>query len=385
MGLPVVKKLRVLHLYRTYFPETQGGLQEAIRQLCLATLPLDVENTVFALARQPEPTVMNLPEGRLVRARSWLEVASCDIGAWGALRRCREAADQCDIIQIHYPWPFADMLLPFIRRRNQPVLVTYVSDIVRQAGLGQLYTPLRRYLLGTAARIVASSPHYAESSPILQRYADKLVCIPHCLSDVESPSVALSAEWEARLGRNFFLFVGVLRYYKGLDFLVAAASHTKATIVIVGDGPEGEKLRQEVQGKGLNHVHFLGALPDADKIALLSLCRGVVFPSHLRSEAFGMTLLEGARAGKPLICCDIHTGTTWINRHEETGLVVPPADPAALAQAMNTLDSDDALCVRLGLGARARWQQCFTPSVVGAAYRDLYDNLLMTRSPALPA
>ena len=371
-----MKKLRVLHLYRTYFPETQGGLQESIRQLCLATQPLGVENTVFALAHQPEPAYMDLPEGRLVRARSWLEVASCDIGAWAALRRCREAADQCDIIQIHYPWPFADMLLPFIRRRNQPVLVTYVSDIVRQKGLGLLYAPLRRYLLGRAARIVVSSRNYAASSDILQQYPAKLVYISHCLKALAPPTAPLLSRWEAQLGRNFFLFVGVLRYYKGLDFLLAAARQVKLPIVIVGKGPEGERLRREAAAQGLDNVHFLGAVPDADKQALFALCRGVVFPSHLRSEAFGMTLLEGAQAAKPLICCEIGTGTTWVNRHNETGLVVPPGDPDALAQAMNTLADDDELCLRLGLAARARWQQCFTPEVVGPAYRKLYDGLL---------
>jgi glycosyltransferase involved in cell wall biosynthesis len=57
--------------------------------------------------------------------------------------------------------------------------------------------------------------------------------------------------------------------------------------------------------------------------------------------------------------------------------VVPPSDAAALALAMNTLRDDDELCVRLGLGARARWQQYFTPEVVGAAYRKLYDDLPM--------
>lgn len=371
-----MKKRRVLHLYRTYFPETQGGLQESIRQLCLATQPLAVENTVFALARQPEPAFMTLPEGQLIRAKSWLEVASCDIGGWTALRRCRQAADQCDIIQIHYPWPFADMLLPFIRRRNQPVLVTYVSDIVRQKGLGLLYSPLRRYLLGSALKIVASSPNYAASSEILQAYRHKLTCIPHCLGEAPAPSESLCRRWEAQLGRNFFLFVGVLRYYKGLDFLLAAASQVNAPIVIVGEGTEGEKLRREAQDKGLNHVHFLGALADADKQALYSLCKGVVFPSHLRSEAFGMTLLEGAQAAKPLICCEIGTGTSWVNRHGETGLIVPPADANALAQAINTLAHDDALCLRLGQGARARWEQCFTPEVVGSAYRQLYDALL---------
>ena len=88
-----MKKLRILHIYRTYFPETQGGGQESIRQFCLATQPLNVENTVFALAHNPEPAVMHLPEGKLVRARSWLEIASCDFGAWAALQRCREKSE----------------------------------------------------------------------------------------------------------------------------------------------------------------------------------------------------------------------------------------------------------------------------------------------------
>lgn len=372
-----MKKLRVLHIYRTYFPETQGGLQESIRQLCLATLPLEVDNTVFALARHPEPAYLDLPEGKLVRARSWFEVASCDFGAWEALRLCRAAADECDIIQIHYPWPFADMLLPFIRRRRQPVVVTYVSDIVRQngMGLGQIYAPLRRYLLGTATRIVASSPNYVASSLTLPAYTNKLVCIPHCLGDVSTPDAALCVRWAARFGTDFFLFVGVLRYYKGLDVLIAAASLVKMPVVILGEGPEGDRLRAEVQRRGLVNVHFVGALPDAEKHALFATCRGVVFPSHRRSEAFGITLLEGARAGKPLICCEIGTGTTWINRPDETGLVVPPEDPVALAQAMTMLASDDVLCARLGAGARARWQQHFTPAVVGSSYRKLYDEV----------
>jgi len=371
-----LRKIRVLHIYRTYFPETQGGGQESIRQFCLATQLLNVENTVFALAHNPEPAVIQLPEGRLVRARSWLEVASCDFGAWDALQRCREVADMSDIIQIHYPWPFADMMLPFIRRRKQPLVVTYVSDIVRQNSLSYLYTPLRRYLLGAATRIVASSPNYVRSSEILRDYPGKVSCIPHCLAETSPPEQGLSAQWAAKLGRDFFLFVGVLRYYKGLDFLIAAASQVNAKIVIVGEGPEGKQLREKVARGGLANVLFLGALPDEDKIALFSLCRAVVFPSHVRSEAFGITLLEGARAAKPLICCEIGTGTTWVNRHNVTGLAVPPANPAALAEAMNRLASDDALCARLGQGSRERWQKHFSPAVVGAAYRQLYDELL---------
>jgi len=369
-------KLRVLHIYRTYFPETQGGGQEAIRQLALATRDLGIDNTIFTLARNPTPPEMILPEGRLIRSRSWFEIASCDVGGRDSFLRCREAADQCDIIQIHFPWPFADLMLPFIRRRGQAVVVTYVSDIVRQKGLGRLYAPLRKKLLGHADSIIASSANYASSSDILKRYEDKLDVIPHCLEDAPTSDPELLRYWEARLGNRFLLFVGVLRYYKGLSILLEAARHTKADIVILGEGPEGSRLRQAVQRMELKNIHFVGALPDAEKNVLFSLCRAVVLPSHLRSEAFGMTLLEGARASKPLICCEIATGTTAINLHLETGLVVPPSDPASLAQAINRLMADDALSLKLGQGARARWQRYFTPAVVGQAYKNLYEKLI---------
>lgn len=177
------------------------------------------------------------------------------------------------------------------------------------------------------------------------------------------------------MGRNFFIFVGMLRYYKCLDYLLAAASQVKLPNVIVGKDQEGERLRREDAAHLLDNVHFFGAVPVAYKQAMFALRHGVVFLSHLRSDAFGMTLLEGAKAAKPLIWCEIGKGTYWVNRRGETGLVVPPANAAALAQAMNTLANDDEPCLQLDRGAKARWQQCFTPEIVGAAYRKMYDDL----------
>jgi rhamnosyl/mannosyltransferase len=371
--------LKVLHLYRTYFPETQGGLQESIRQLCFATSSLGVDNTIFTLAKDPRPAKMCLPEANLVRSRSWFEVASCDFGWRDAVLKCREAAQDCDVIQMHYPWPFADMLLPLIRRKNQPLVVTYVSDVVRQRGLGLIYSPLRKRLLSEADRIVVSSPNYISSSAVLANYQDKLVCIPHCLAPEPAAVPERVSYWREKVGIDFFLFVGVLRYYKGLDFLLKAAKRVGSQIVILGDGPEGAKLRDAAAKENLANVHFLGALPDADKFALISLCRGMVFPSHLRSEAFGIALLEAAQQRKPLITCEIGTGTTWINQHEETGLVIAPQDSQALAEAMARLSGDEALSARLGNAAFLRWQAHFSPGVVGQAYRDLYEDLLEVR------
>jgi glutamine synthetase len=139
------------------------------------------------------------------------------------------------------------------------------------------------------------------------------------------------------VGAKFFLFVGVLRYYKGLHILLDAAKGSNYPIIIVGAGPIETSLKRQARKHGLDHVHFLGAVSDQDKVALLSLCYAVVFPSHLRSEAFGISLLEGAMHGKPMISSEIGTGTSFINVHEQTGLVVPPSDPRAFRNAMDKL------------------------------------------------
>lgn len=367
---------RILHIYRTYFPETQGGVQEAIRQIAVASASEGYTSTIFTLARDPKPHIITAPEGMVLRARALFEVASCDFGGPAAISRCRAAAQEADLIHMHYPWPFADLMLPLIRRPRQPLLVTYHSDIVRQVLFDKLYAPLRKRLLDAADGIVATSPNYARSSPVLANYAQKTHYIPLALPPAPASDPALREHWQQRLGRDFFLFVGVLRYYKGLPYLIDAASRTQQPIVIVGDGPLRNELMAQAAALGVSNVHFLGSLPDADKLALLDLCMGVVFPSHLRSEAFGITLLEGARAGKPLISCEIGSGTSWVNLHAETGLVVPPADPAALAEAMDQLAGDTALRQRLGENARIRWQTHFNLQDMGKAYARLYDELL---------
>ena len=191
-----------------------------------------------------------------------------------------------------------------------------------------------------------------------------------------SPTISNNklVEWQERLPFRFFLFVGVMRYYKGLDYLIEAAQLSNQDIVLIGDGPE--KTRLEKLASDLKHVHFLGALEDEDKLAILQLSHSMVFPSHLRSEAFGVSLLEAARAKKSMITCDIQTGTSWVNQHQKTGLVIPPSNPKALAEAMNLLVTDLPLNKQYGERAYERWQAHFQTHQIGEAYRKLYDEAL---------
>jgi rhamnosyl/mannosyltransferase len=239
--------------------------------------------------------------------------------------------------------------------------------------------------LAGADRIVATSPNYVETSPILQRYRDKIAVIPLGLSRDHYPTVDPAAReaWRARFGARFFLFVGAFRYYKGLDTLVAAARRVDAPVVIVGDGPLGPELRREADAKRIGNLHFVGALGDADKMALLELCRAFVFPSNRRSQAFGRALLEAAMMNKPIVSCEIGTGTSYINRDGETGYIVPPDDPAALACAMTRLARDAEAAAAMGAAARRRYESLFTAEAMAESYAALYRELVV-QSPPLP-
>lgn len=146
--------------------------------------------------------------------------------------------------------------------------------------------------------------------------------------------------------------------------------------MIVGTGPVETTLMRQASKLGLNNARFLGHVSDPEKVALMRLCRAVVFPSHQRSEAFGVTLLEGAMFGKALISTEIGTGTSYINADGETGFVISPADAKGLREVMLRLNRNDALAERMGQAARARYEALFTGRLMGERYVRLYRRLV---------
>ena len=377
--------MRVLHFYKTYYPDSMGGIEQVIRQLCVGTGRLGVENEVLTVTRGKDLRPFEFEGHTVRRVPLDIEIASNGI-AFSAIGQLARRAAECDVIHYHFPWPFMD-LAHFAARIRKPSLVTYHSDIVRQKFLLRLYQPLRHRFLRSVDTIVATSPNYLASSAVLDRYRDKTRTITYGLDKGTYPQAepARMARWRAQAGDKFFLFVGVLRYYKGLHILLDALAGSDYPVVIVGAGPIEQALKAHALRLGLRRVLFTGALDDADKAALLMLCYAVAFPSHLRSEAFGISLLEGAMYGKPMISSEIGTGTTYINIHGDTGLVVPPSDPRAFGEAMRTLWDNPALAMTMGLRAEARYRQLFTAERMAGSYHALYRHLVARRAGSLVA
>ena len=367
--------MRVLHFYRTYLPDTVGGAEQSIYHLCRAGADQGVENTVLTLtAQRGAKQRVNLPGHVVERVPSGFKVASVELSL-PAIRRLRQLAREADVIHYHFPWPMAD-IAHLAARVRKPSVLTYHADIQRQPTLLAMYKPLMHRFLGSVDRIVATSPNYVATSEVLREHREKVEVVPLGLTRnfYPKPDAALLQKWRERTGgAPFFLFVGVFRYYKGLHVLLDAIQRTGYPVVLVGDGPLAPELRAYAQEHRITSAYFTGSLPEEDKMALIELSRAIVFPSPNRAEAFGMTLLEGAMLGKPMITCEIGTGTSYVNRHGETGLVCAPNDAEDLARAMKEMWDDPHWCELMGRRAALRFEDLFTAHRTARAYRRIYD------------
>lgn len=367
--------MRVLHFFKSYYPDTFGGVERTIHAVAKGARVHGIQSDVLSLSRNPVANTLEFEGHKAYKARLVFEFASTGF-SFEAISMFRELSAKADVVHYHFPWPFMD-LVHLLNPPRKPTIVTYHSDIVKQKLLLQLYSPLMHHFLSGVDRIVATSPNYFQSSEVLQRYRDKTEVIPIGLHEADYPraSEKLKDKWNARFPKPFFLFVGVLRYYKGLHTLITAAKDIGADILIVGKGPMEDDLKAQATTARLSNIHFLGTISDLDKAALLELCTAFVFPSHLRSEAYGLSLVEAAMFGKPMISCEIGTGTSFVNVNGETGIVVPPEDAGALVVAMREMLCKAGRNQSFSRSSLWRYQSVLRAETMVKKYAELYQEL----------
>ena len=368
--------MKVLHVYKTCYPETKGGLEQAIRFLCKGCIEHGVEGTILTLGDSNKE--YNFEGSRIIVVKKNFEISSNGFSL-NLFKKFRELSKKNDIIHYQYPWPTGDLLSLIAPKK--PSIVSYQSDIVKQKWLKKLYWPLEQYFFSHIDKIIASSPQYAKSSENLTKFKHKVDVIPLAIDESVYPEVDqnLVNEWKEKVGEGCFLFIGVLRYYKGLMYLLQAAKRCRLPIVIAGQGPERDALQEYITQNNLTNVKMVGFIEENDKVALHHLSQAFIFPSHLRSEAFGVSLLEAQLYSKPIISCDIGTGSSYVNIHNKTGLKVPPENPNSLAEAMEKLNNNRELGGKLGNQARVQYEDNFTSKLYAQHYFNVYNKLLKNK------
>jgi rhamnosyl/mannosyltransferase len=367
--------VRVVHIYKDCYPPITGGIEISIHRLVEGCRDVCGELSV------------------LVNGRRWLTEHSeiegipvCRVGEWGRLLSCPVAPTfplwlrihSADILHYHLPNPTA-VLSHLIARPRGKVIVHYHSDIVRQAWIFPLYRPFLYRFLGESDRIIVTSPNYLNTSPVLSNFREKCRVVPLGVPlnrFTPTPEIEDQAQViRRRYGMRLVLFVGILRYYKGVKYLLEAMRDVNGTLLIVGEGPLlGDLMKQAADLPYRDRIQFLGQVDDVAPYYFASdvFC----LPSIYRSEAFGIVLIEAAASGLPLVSTEIGTGTSYVNLHEKTGLVVPPENPKALAEALTRLLDSTELRLQYGAEARQRARELFSQERMVQGVLSVYEEVL---------
>lgn len=351
--------MKVLQLGK-FYPPVKGGM-ETILALISERTAQHVRNRVM-VANSRRSTV----EERHGSVEVLRIAALTRIGAVAVCPRMpfELAREDADLIVLHEPNPMA-LVAYFLARPSGRLIVWYHSDVIRPSWRYRLfYRPFLRFALSRAVRVVVSSPALGRSAPELRDFQAKCTVIPFGIDprlDASDAILTRALELRREANRPIVLFVGRLVPYKGVDVLLEALAGLDACGLIVGDGPQRTALEAHARELGLvGRVRFLGSVADAELAALYRACDVFVLPSVTRQEAFGVVQLEAMAAGKPVVSTDVGTGVGWVNRHGETGYVVPPADPVALREALRRLLADPALQKSMGDAAAKRVRATFT-------------------------
>ncbi len=367
---------KITHIFKTYFPETNGGLEEAIRQIGRHGVSDGFEVEVVTVGRRTFRTTG--PDGITTKFHKCSFDLYSNPVSFSFAKRFITICQSTDILHFHFTWPTAEILALALQVKR-PMVVTFHCDIHKNRFLKTLYQPIVRQFLKKADKICVTSRNLLVNTPCLQEFRAKTeeVCLWFDqnrfknLAEPDSDIVKLTTTIQP-----YGLFVGVLRWYKGLDTLLDASKAFRGNLVIVGRGPLYNHLASRIKQEGLSNVHLMGFEPDNNLKCLIQGSRFIVLPSTSAAEAFGQALLEGLYFSKPLISTELGTGTSLVNRHNLTGLVVTPGSKLALTTAMNRLISDNQLYSRFRANTLTHYRVHFTQASQGWKYSRIYNSLL---------
>jgi glycosyltransferase involved in cell wall biosynthesis len=347
--------MKILQIYKDYYPPVVGGVEKHISYLC-NYFKHKYEIEVLVCNHSPFTKIEDVDGVRVIKVGQLGRVQSAPIPPtlpfW--LRRSK-----ADILHYHVPNPTCEFS-GLLARPPGKIVATYHSDIVRQEFLLKLYSPFLRKFLARTRVIMPTSPNYIETSPFLREFRSKCEVVPLGIDTQLFDSVGLRMQPEVErlrsiFGPDFILFVGKLRYYKGLQFLIEAMPSIDVALVVVGGGPMEDDLKALAANYRVTEkVRFVGEVTEDDLAVFYHACSLLVLPSVYRSEAYGLVQLEAHACAKPVVSTRLGTGVEFVNVDGKTGIIVPPANSKALATAIDGLLADPARRKRMGEFAQKR-------------------------------
>jgi glycosyltransferase involved in cell wall biosynthesis len=351
--------MKILQINKLYYP-TIGGIETIVR-IIAEELNKTEDYTVDVLAcqKQGKKSEEEINKTKVYRAASWGKLLGMPISL-DFFRIFFKIRKDYDLFIIHYPFPLAALLSPFIPKEK--LFIYYHSDIIRQKNYLLPFLPFIKHSLNKTKKILVASHNLKNFSPFLENRKDKCQIIPFGLDIKYNETDKIEAEKIKEIyssHQQLILSVGRLVYYKGFQYAIRAMNNIDAKLLIIGEGPQKYELdKLIVKHKLQEKVRIIP--PQANLKPFFLACDIFLFPSTERSEAFGLVQLEAMAAGKTIINTRLQTGVEEVSVDGVSGISVEAKNVQALNQAIKTLVDKPDLNQAYGVNARKRYEDLYT-------------------------
>jgi glycosyltransferase involved in cell wall biosynthesis len=288
-----------------------------------------------------------------------------DRWAEGPLSRALDSLPPVDLVHAHYALPSGGAVRPWALRTGTPMVVSvHGGDVLARV----LSSPPARAriaeVLRGAAMVICNSRAMLERAAALADTDDNMRVVH--LGAEPPPGDPPELHAEPTICTVGYL-IGRKRHRDVLEALALLPPEVRW--VVIGDGPERPFLVQQAERLGVaGRIDWRGQLPPDEALRELARCHAMAMPSE--DEAFGVAYVEALACGVPAIGLETEGGPAEIAALGRGMLLVPPRDPAALADAIRTAIADPDLPAQARRTAAEHfsWQRCGRDTV--AAYRD---------------
>jgi glycosyltransferase involved in cell wall biosynthesis len=291
-------------------------------------------------------------------------------------------AEQVDLVHAHQYTPFFYAVMPGLYRPRSPVLFTehgrHVPDCPRPKRI-----VFNRVCLRRRDRVVAVGHSVRQALITNEGIPAERIAVIH--NGVALRNFCLDQQIRCQVRRQLgieesaVVIIQVARLDALKDHGTAIRTLARlqglcpqANLLVVGDGPEREKIQQQIaRHQVAASVKLLGYRSD---VAQLLQAADIMLLTSI-SEGIPVTLIEGMGAGLPIVATDVG-GVSEVVQHGDCGYLTPAGDDRALADALHRLASDPAIRERMGRQGAVRARDLFSAEQMLEGYRRLYREML---------
>jgi len=368
--------MKVLQLVKYYEP-CQGGMETVVKNIVEGVVEGN-ENVDFTVySNNHNQTFSKLVEKKnreiIIKEITPIYLKSQPLNL--RYPSLRSLIKNNDIIHHHYPFPTMEFtLLRYLKKiKNKKLIITWHANIKnsRWSWIERIYNPMIEKLLNRADLIIVTSPQLYEASTLLKKYKEKIKTIP---LSFDPKYLSVNSRVYPK-DRSFeILFVGKLRKYKGVEYLIKAIENLDVKLKIVGFGEELESLKKIVENLKLeNKVDFYSDVDDEQLSTFYKNADLFVLPSINEAEAFGVVQLEAMANALPVINTNLQSGVPFVSLNNYSGITIEPENINALKEAIEKIISNKELYELFSANALERVKE-FSRTKMSKSYFDIYNS-----------